>query len=201
MMCAWLTGTKSAASKNSPTAIWCAIAQRRTSPNSPASIARSSSVRRILRLTRARSRSCGRSDPAIAASPSPASRRISRECSPRRGAGWRRAQSAAPNAHRRAHGADAAFARMLRHRKEIDRGELLVLRQFGERVDRPARDVGRFELGEPMGGGVAAHAFGDQRIKLGDVAAAGRRVGEARVVGASSGRPATRKKSRQCRSL
>src|SRR5215469_11748000 len=41
------TGTKSAASKNSPTAIWCEIAQRRTSPSSPASIALSSSVSRM----------------------------------------------------------------------------------------------------------------------------------------------------------
>ncbi len=28
MTCAWETGTKSAASKNSPTAIWCEIVQR-----------------------------------------------------------------------------------------------------------------------------------------------------------------------------
>ena len=39
MMCACDTGTKSAASKNSPTAIWWAIAQRLGSPSSPASIA------------------------------------------------------------------------------------------------------------------------------------------------------------------
>jgi hypothetical protein len=47
MMCACETGTKSAASKNSPTAIWWAIAQRLGSPSSPASIAVSSSVSRI----------------------------------------------------------------------------------------------------------------------------------------------------------
>ena len=96
----------------------------------------------------------------------------------------RLAQSAIGRAkpHWRAHGADAAFARMLRDRKEIDRGEVLVSGEVGERVDRPARNVGGFELGQPIGGGVAAHAFGDQRIKLVDVAAAGLRVGEARVV-------------------
>src|SRR5438132_8074857 len=47
MMCACDTATKSAASKNSPTAIWWAIAQRRGLPNSPASIAFSSSFSRI----------------------------------------------------------------------------------------------------------------------------------------------------------
>src|ERR1700736_664288 len=47
MMCACDTATKSAASKNSPTAIWWAIAQRRGSPSSPASIALSSSFSRI----------------------------------------------------------------------------------------------------------------------------------------------------------
>src|SRR5258708_39932026 len=41
------TGTKSAASKNSPTAIWCSIAQRRGAPKAPARIACSSSLRRI----------------------------------------------------------------------------------------------------------------------------------------------------------
>ena len=41
------TGTKSAASKNSPTANWCEIAQRRGSPSSPASIALSSSLNRM----------------------------------------------------------------------------------------------------------------------------------------------------------
>src|ERR1700730_8817006 len=47
MMCACDTATKSAASKNSPTAIWWAIAQRLISPSSPASIAFSSSFSRI----------------------------------------------------------------------------------------------------------------------------------------------------------
>ena len=56
-------------------------------------------------------------------------------------------------------------------------------RQFGERVDRPARDIGGFELIEPIRGRVAAHAFGDQRIELGDVTAAGLRIGEARIIG------------------
>src|SRR5204863_1616688 len=47
MICACDTGTRSAASKNSPTAIWCWMAQRRGSPASPASRAFSSSVRRM----------------------------------------------------------------------------------------------------------------------------------------------------------
>src|SRR4051794_26935376 len=47
MMCACDTGTRSAASKNSPTAIWCWMAQRRGSPASPASMAFSPSVRRM----------------------------------------------------------------------------------------------------------------------------------------------------------
>src|SRR6516162_1684341 len=47
MMRACETGTKSSASKNSPTAIWCEMAQRRTSPSSAASIALSSSVSRM----------------------------------------------------------------------------------------------------------------------------------------------------------
>src|SRR5215469_1840822 len=47
MMRACETGTKSSASKNSPTAVWCEMAQRLGSPNSPASIALSSSVSRM----------------------------------------------------------------------------------------------------------------------------------------------------------
>ena len=37
-MCTWLTSTRSSASKNSPTATCCSIAQRRGAPSSPASI-------------------------------------------------------------------------------------------------------------------------------------------------------------------
>jgi hypothetical protein len=47
MMWACDTGTRSAASKNSATAIWCDIAQRVRSPKAPASIALSSSVSRM----------------------------------------------------------------------------------------------------------------------------------------------------------
>src|ERR1700691_943433 len=43
MMWAWVTGTKSSASKKRPTCNWWVIAQRRGSPTSPASIACSSS--------------------------------------------------------------------------------------------------------------------------------------------------------------
>jgi hypothetical protein len=43
MMCAWVTGTKSAAPKKSPTLIWCSSASFGTAPCSPARIARSSS--------------------------------------------------------------------------------------------------------------------------------------------------------------
>ena len=85
--------------------------------------------------------------------------------------------------HRRPHDADRSLRRMLARRKEIDGRELRVGRHFGERVDRSARDVGGLELGEPVGAGPIAHAFGDQRIELGDVAAARLGVGEARILG------------------
>ncbi len=52
--------------------------------------------------------------------------------------------------HRRPNHPDAAFRRMVGQRKKIDGSELLVITQFGQRVDRSAWDVGGFELGEPI---------------------------------------------------
>jgi len=43
MMCAWVTGTRSAAPKKSPTRTWCSIALLTAAPCSPASIERSKS--------------------------------------------------------------------------------------------------------------------------------------------------------------
>src|SRR6266478_5953271 len=75
--------------------------------------------------------------------------------------------------YRRPYYADAALGGMVRPREHIASGEVLVRRQFGERVDRPRRDIGRFQLVEPVRCRRIAHTFGDQRVEFGDVAAAG----------------------------
>src|SRR5271168_2300355 len=84
--------------------------------------------------------------------------------------------------HRRPNHPDAAFRRMVGRRKKIDGSELLVISQFGQLVDRPARNIGGSELGEPICSCLAAYAFGDQRIELGDVSAAALRIGKARII-------------------
>src|SRR5258708_33240848 len=83
--------------------------------------------------------------------------------------------------HRWSHHPDAPLGGMVDPREHVYCSKVLVHRQLGKRVDRPAWNVGRLQLVEPERGRLIANAFGDQRVKLGDVAAAGLRVGEARV--------------------
>jgi hypothetical protein len=60
---------------------------------------------------------------------------------------------------------------------------MLVGRQIGKRVDRPAWNIGLLQLVEPEGSRPIAYAFGDQRIEFGDMAAPGLRIGETGIVG------------------
>ena len=85
--------------------------------------------------------------------------------------------------HRRPHNTDPSLGGMVGPREHVHCGEVFVRRQLGKRVDRPAWNVGRLQLVEPERGRLIANAFGDQRVELGDVAAPGLRVGEARVPG------------------